>query len=106
MTTGSSGARPVDPTAFADRHIGPDDDQTAVMLKTLGMSGLDELVERAIPRGIRMPGSLDLPPALTESEALDWLRGLAARNNPRRAMIGLGYSGTVTPPVIRRNVLE
>ena len=97
---------PADPSVFADRHIGPDDDQTAVMLKTLGMSSLDELVDRAIPGGIRMSGSLDLPPALSETEALEWLRGLAARNNPRRAMIGLGYHGTITPPVIRRNVLE
>ncbi|GAB3926915.1 glycine dehydrogenase (decarboxylating) [Microlunatus endophyticus] len=92
--------------AFVDRHIGPDTDQTAVMLKTLGLSTTEELVERAIPGGIRLQGDLRLPPALTETEALAWLRDLAARNKPRRAMIGLGYHGTVTPPVIRRNVLE
>jgi glycine dehydrogenase len=70
------------------------------------MSKLDELVDKAIPQGIRMKDGLDLPAALSETEAMAWLRDLAGRNNPRRAMIGLGYHGTITPAVIRRNVLE
>ncbi|RYZ26436.1 MAG: glycine dehydrogenase (aminomethyl-transferring), partial [Propionibacteriaceae bacterium] len=94
------------PTVFADRHIGPRPDERDKMLATLGLGSLEDLVAQAMPAGIRMPGALNLPPALSETEALSALRGLAARNNPRRAMIGLGYHGTVTPSVIRRNVLE
>ncbi|SEQ46128.1 aminomethyl-transferring glycine dehydrogenase [Microlunatus flavus] len=93
-------------TVFADRHIGPRADERDKMLAALGLSSLDELVEQALPAGIRSSEPLNLPPALSETEALAALRGLAARNAPRRAMIGLGYHGTVTPSVIRRNVLE
>ncbi|SDT47073.1 aminomethyl-transferring glycine dehydrogenase [Microlunatus soli] len=91
---------------FASRHIGPQHDETAEMLKSLGISTLEDLADRAVPSTIRLRETLDLPAARTETETLAWLRGLAARNNPRRAMIGLGYHGTITPPVIRRNVLE
>ena len=76
------------------------------MLAALGLGELNELVEESIPTGIRLDGSLELPPPLTESEALAHLRELAGKNRPLRAMIGLGYYGTVTPSVIRRNVLE
>ncbi|WP_183341147.1 aminomethyl-transferring glycine dehydrogenase [Microlunatus antarcticus] len=94
------------PTVFADRHIGPRADERDKMLATLGLGSLEDLVAQALPAGIRMREPLNLPPALSETEALTALRGLAARNNPRRAMIGQGYHGTVTPSVIRRNVLE
>ena len=94
------------PTVFADRHIGPRADERDKMLATLGLGSLEDLVAQAMPAGIRMQAPLDLPPALSETEALTALRDLAARNHPRRAMIGLGYHGTVTPSVIRRNVLE
>ena len=94
------------PTVFADRHIGPRADERDKMLATLGLGSLEDLVAQALPAGIRMRQPLDLPPALSEVEALAALRGLAARNRPRRAMIGQGYHGTVTPSVIRRNVLE
>ncbi|HYP46885.1 MAG TPA: aminomethyl-transferring glycine dehydrogenase [Propionibacteriaceae bacterium] len=91
---------------FVSRHIGPQDDERAKMLATLGLTELDQLVDEAMPRSIRMQGSLDLPPPLSEIETLAALRQLAAANRPLTAMIGLGYFGTVTPPVIRRNVLE
>ncbi|QDP96688.1 aminomethyl-transferring glycine dehydrogenase [Microlunatus elymi] len=93
-------------STFASRHIGPQVDETETMLTALGLASLDELAGRAVPSTIRMAGELDLPAARTETETLQWLRELAAKNNPRRAMIGLGYHGTITPPVIRRNVLE
>lgn len=93
-------------TGFAARHIGINPAERDIMLQTLGLSSLDELVDRAIPAAIRSEGLPELPGAITESAALDALRGLAGLNNPLRAMIGLGYYGTVTPPVIRRNVLE
>ena len=76
------------------------------MLAALGLADLDELVEQSMPQKIRMSGALQLPPPLTEGETLTHLRQLANRNRPLRAMIGLGYHGTITPSVIRRNVLE
>ncbi|MFW6600325.1 aminomethyl-transferring glycine dehydrogenase [Propionibacteriaceae bacterium Y2011] len=95
-----------DRTPFADRHIGPDTAETAAMLELLGVTDLDELVDQSLPSAIRQHDPLGLPDALTEQEVLVRLRELAARNNPCTPMIGLGYHGTVTPPVIRRNVLE
>ncbi|WP_432533303.1 aminomethyl-transferring glycine dehydrogenase [Kineococcus arenarius] len=77
------------------------------MLATVGLSSLEELVERAVPAGILVqPGALDLPPALDEASVTSALRGLAARNRVVPSMIGLGYHGTRTPAVVRRNVLE
>src|SRR5699024_5657075 len=103
-----SPARPAiaERTPFSARHIGPSDDERAAMLAALGLESLDELVDQAMPAAIRDSAELDLPDALTEQEALVRLRTLAARNRPGVPMIGLGYHGTVTPPVIRRNVLE
>jgi glycine dehydrogenase len=91
---------------FVSRHIGPQPDERDKMLAALGLADLDELVDQSIPRGIRLDGSVRLPPPLTETETLVHLRELAGKNRPLRAMIGLGYYGTVTPSLIRRNVLE
>ncbi|MGO4957339.1 aminomethyl-transferring glycine dehydrogenase [Luteococcus sp. Sow4_B9] len=90
---------------FSNRHIGPDTTEEHEMLALLGLSELDDLVA-ALPEEIRHDGELDLPPALTEQEVLSELRTLSERNRPRRAMIGMGYHGTITPAVVRRNVLE
>ena len=76
------------------------------MLDYLGFADLDELVDAAMPRSIRTSEPLQLPAPLTEAETARTLAALAARNRPATAMIGLGYHGTITPPVIRRNVLE
>ncbi len=91
---------------FASRHIGPAADEMEKMLEVVGFSSLEELVDAAVPGRIRDQEPLDLPAALTESQALATLRHLASRNRPKAAMIGLGYYGTITPAVIRRNVLE
>ncbi len=91
---------------FSRRHIGPDDASRATMLAALGFESLDELMQAAVPGGIRAGAALDLPAAASEEETARELRALAARNAPREPMIGLGYHGTVTPPVVRRNVLE
>ncbi|GAB3138168.1 aminomethyl-transferring glycine dehydrogenase [Micromonospora sonneratiae] len=91
---------------FAVRHIGPDPDAQRRMLETVGYSSIDELMDAAIPEVIRWQGRLDLPPAATEAEAISELRDVAARNTVAVSMIGLGYHGTHTPAVIRRNVLE
>jgi glycine dehydrogenase len=91
---------------FADRHIGPSPDEIATMLDALGVATLDELVDRAVPEAIRDRTPLALPEGLTEAETLIRLRGLADRNQVLTSLIGTGYSGTITPPVIQRNVLE
>jgi glycine dehydrogenase len=92
--------------AFVDRHIGPRDDDLQQMLDVLGFSSLSDLMEAAVPGGIHATDALELPEPATELEAARALRELARRNNPLEPMIGLGYHGTVTPPVVRRNVLE
>ncbi|MCW2801939.1 MAG: glycine dehydrogenase [Propionibacteriaceae bacterium] len=91
---------------FVTRHLGPEPDERDKMLAALGLGSLDELVDSSMPRSIRMSEPLRLPPALSEADTLVRLRELAAQNNPLTPMIGLGYHGTVTPSVIRRNVLE
>ncbi|MEV0732221.1 aminomethyl-transferring glycine dehydrogenase [Polymorphospora sp. NPDC050346] len=91
---------------FADRHIGPDAAAERRMLETVGYDSVDELMDAAIPEVIRWHDGLDLPPAATEAEVIAELRDLAARNTVAVSMIGLGYHGTHTPAVIRRNVLE
>ncbi|GAA0574801.1 aminomethyl-transferring glycine dehydrogenase [Actinomadura livida] len=93
-------------TAFADRHIGPSPDERDRMLAAIGYSDAEALIDAAVPAAIRTSRPLALPPALSESAALDRLRELAARNTVLTSMIGLGYHGTITPGVIMRNVLE
>ena len=90
---------------FARRHIGPAPDEQQRMLSAVGYASLDELTEAALPASADA-APLDLPPALTEEAALAELRRLAGRNQVLISMIGLGYYGTITPAVIRRNVLE
>jgi glycine dehydrogenase len=91
---------------FANRHIGPDSDEQTQMLKSVGYPSLDALMDAAIPEVIRWHGRLDLPEAASEEETIAELRALAARNQVTTSMIGLGYYGTFTPGVIKRNVLE
>ena len=93
-------------TDFALRHIGPSRSDTQDMLAQLGHGSLEDLTAAAIPARIRDTEPLDLPPALSEAAVQARLAELASRNFPGRPMIGLGYSGTLTPPVIRRLVLE
>ncbi|WP_250003752.1 aminomethyl-transferring glycine dehydrogenase [Actinoplanes sp. M2I2] len=91
---------------FASRHIGPDNDEQTHMLKAIGYASLDALMDAAIPEVIRWHGSLNLPAAASEEETIAELRAIAGRNRVTTSMIGLGYYGTFTPAVIRRNVLE
>jgi glycine dehydrogenase len=93
-------------TDFASRHIGPSAADQDAMVRRVGFDSLDALMQAAVPSGIRSTSPLNLPAARTETEALASLRALADRNTPGVAMIGLGYHPTVTPAVIRRNVLE
>ena len=91
---------------FAQRHIGPDAADQQQMLKAVGYASLDELTAAALPAGLAAGQELNLPGPLSEADALAELRRIAARNHVLTPMIGLGYYGTVTPAVIRRNVLE
>jgi glycine dehydrogenase len=94
------------PDRFRNRHIGPDTGEVGEMLATLGLESLDALVESTVPESIRLSRALDLPGALSEREALDRLRAIAAENRVYRSFLGMGYSDCITPPVIQRNVLE
>jgi glycine dehydrogenase len=91
---------------FAARHIGVSGDDQQRMLEAIGYASLDDLLADAVPASIREKLALALPPAASEAEAAAELRALAARNDVLTSMIGLGYYDTITPPVIRRNVLE
>ena len=91
---------------FTSRHIGPSAIDVADMLEVIGLPSVDALIDEALPQAIRLTHPLDLGVALTESEALAHLRSLAAKNDVRTSLIGMGYYDTVVPPVILRNVLE
>jgi len=91
---------------FISRHLGPDQAAVDAMLDRLGYSSIDALMDAAVPAGIRTNAPLDLPAALSEAAVAEELRSLAAANRPGEPMIGLGYHATITPPVVRRNVLE
>ncbi len=90
---------------FVRRHIGPDDADIARMLAVVGAGSLDDLVARAVPASIH-DESLDLPGPRTEAAVVERLRALASRNRIATSLIGMGYHGTITPPVIQRNILE
>ncbi|MEQ1872326.1 MAG: aminomethyl-transferring glycine dehydrogenase [Ilumatobacteraceae bacterium] len=91
---------------FVGRHIGPTPDEQAHMLRTIGANSLDELLAETVPRSIRMADALPMPGSRTVTDVLAELRALADRNVARTSLIGQGYYGTITPPVIQRNVLE
>jgi len=93
-------------TAFADRHIGPNEPGIETMLGTVGFASLAAMMEAAVPAAIRQDDVLVLPPARDEQETLSALQAFAQRNRVQVSMIGQGYYDTVTPMVIRRNVLE
>jgi glycine dehydrogenase len=92
--------------SFAHRHIGPNKEARAAMLAELGFENLDELIDATVPKNIRLDHPLNLAAAKSESEALEELRDLAKKNTVTRSFIGAGYSDTITPPVIQRNILE
>ncbi len=94
------------PDAFVDRHLGPRPHEVRRMLDALGLESLDDLVDRALPRSIRLERPLALDPPRTETEVLRDLEAIASRNETSRSYLGMGYQASILPPVIRRNVLE
>ena len=98
---------PASPTdLFADRHISLTDADRAKMLADLGYSSASDLLEAAVPDGIQMTGPLQVPDAMTETEALAALRAIADKNTVATSLIGTGWNDCITPPVIRRNMIE
>jgi glycine cleavage system P protein (glycine dehydrogenase) len=93
-------------TSFARRHIGPSARDVEAMLETVGAKSLGELMSETLPSSIRQKAPLDLGRALSETEALKHMSELAAQNQMFTSLIGQGYSGTILPAVIQRNILE
>src|SRR6266478_6894173 len=93
-------------TTFVRRHIGPSPRDVSAMLETVGAKTLSELIGQTLPSSIRQEAPLDLGRALSETEALAHMRELASRNQVFASLIGRGYSGTLLPAVIQRNILE
>lgn len=93
-------------TDFIKRHVGPDATDQEQMLRAVGYDTIDQLLSAAIPAALHLTQPLNLEPARSETQVQARLTELAAKNYPGTAMIGLGYSQTITPPAIRRLVLE
>lgn len=91
---------------FVTRHIGPRDQEIDEMLKTIGVSSLDELINQTVPSSIHLQKPLNLPEPLTEFEYLGRIREIASKNKVYRSFIGSGYYGTYSPAVIIRNIFE
>ena len=96
----------IDTNDFSRRHIGPNERETAEMLRTVGFEDLDALIDATVPKNIRLEHDLKLPEAKSEHDALAELRSISKKNRVARNFIGAGYSNSVTPPVIQRNILE
>jgi glycine dehydrogenase len=92
--------------SFLQRHLGPGEDDLEKMLSAIGLKSLDQLIDETIPASIRLSGDLDLPEGMSEYEYLGHIRELGKKNKLFKTYIGLGYYGTITPPVIQRNILE
>ena len=98
---------PIDhPPDFLDRHLGPAPQEVKEMLAYLGCRSIEELVEEAVPEAIRLGRPLRIPEGVPEVELLARFEKIAAENRTWRSYLGMGYSGTITPGVIRRNILE
>ena len=91
---------------FVRRHIGPSETELTAMLHHIGAATLDDVAGKTVPASIRSNAALDLPAAIDEAATIAELRALAGQNATTKSLLGMGYHGTVTPPVILRNVLE
>ncbi len=93
-------------TTFERRHIGPSPSDIDEMLQVVGASSLEDLMSQTLPASIRQKAPLATGDAMTEAEALEFLKGIASKNEIRTSLIGMGYHGTLVPGVIQRNILE
>ena len=94
------------PAEFVARHLGPDVADEAHMLSVVGLASRQALIAAVVPASITRSQAMQLPPAITEAQALAELRAIAAHNQVLKSFIGMGYYGTHTPGVILRNILE
>jgi len=92
--------------SFVLRHIGPSEKEVNEMVKTIGVSSVDELIDKTVPSDIRLANNLNLPKALSEFEYMTLIQELANKNKLFKNYIGLGYHPTILPGVIQRNILE
>ena len=91
---------------FTSRHIGPRGEQLEKMLKAIGVSTLDQLIDKTVPSSIRLPKKLNIGKGLNEWEYLNLIKEIGSENKIVKSLIGLGYYNTITPGVILRNILE
>ena len=91
---------------FMLRHNGPTVNETSLMLKKIGVSTIDELINKTVPKSIRLEHPLNLPEGISEYEYLNTIKEIASKNKIYKSYIGQGYYGTITPSVILRNILE
>ena len=91
---------------FVDRHVGPNEEEISKMLSAIGVSSLDELIDKTVPASIRLKEKLQLAPPQSEFEFINQLKQIAGKNKVFKNYIGLGYYPTITPGVIKRNILE
>ena len=91
---------------FINRHNGPSESETELMLKTIGADSLDQLINETVPASIRLPKPMNLPAGLNEFEYLNHIKGIASKNKVFKSYIGMGYYNTITPGVILRNIFE
>ncbi|MCH2022443.1 MAG: aminomethyl-transferring glycine dehydrogenase [Saprospiraceae bacterium] len=94
------------PDRFVNRHLGPNDQELAEMLKTIGVDSLKQLIDQTIPSNIRSQDELIIPDAISEFDYLKMLKQVSQKNKVFKSYIGLGYYGTITPSVILRNVFQ
>ena len=92
--------------SFQNRHIGPRNSEIQGMLNKIGVSSIDELIEKTIPDSIRLSEPLDMDEGISEFEYSSKIRMIASKNKLYKTYIGLGYYGTILPAVIQRNILE
>src|SRR4051794_37075622 len=102
----SKKAPSTDVRSFVPRHIGPSATETQAMLDAIGVKSLDALIDQTVPESIRLRRPLNISAGLSEHAALAALRASISKNQVFRSYLGYGYSNTLTPPVIQRNVLE
>ena len=91
---------------FIKRHNGPREEEVEMMLKKIGVSSLDELIEKTVPDSIRLKAPLNLPKGMNEFEYINHIKAIGAKNKIYKSYIGMGYYNTITPGVITRNILE
>jgi len=94
------------PDNFVNRHIGPSETEINEMLKDCAVQSVDELIQQTIPKKIRLNNDIELQPALSEYDFINFIRNLSSKNKIFKSYIGMGYYPTILPPVIQRNILE